>query len=108
MRYRLAIVLSALLGLAGVITIHARAEWAITDLGTLGGLFGDANDINDAGQVVGEASVVISDDPFQQVDHAFLWTSADGMTDLGTLGGPSSVANAINNAGQVVGFADAA
>jgi probable HAF family extracellular repeat protein len=100
------IVLPVLIGLAGVLTMHAQEEWTVTDLGTLGGLFGDAQDINDAGHVVGESSVVVSVDPFLQVDRAFRWTPSEGMRDLGTLGGSRSVAQAINNAGQVVGFAD--
>ena len=105
MRYRLGtpwagagIVLSVL---AGAIMVDAQAEWTVTDLGTLGGLYGDAHDINDAGHVVGESSV-------ESGDRAFLWTPSGGMVDLGTLGGLRSVAVGINNAGQVVGFADLA
>lgn len=99
---RVAVVLSILLGLTGVLTIHAQAEWTITDLGTLGGLYGDAQDINDAGYVVGDSSVVVNDDPFLQVDGAFVWTPSGGMVPLGT--GSGSSAQAINNAGEVVGF----
>src|SRR5438477_7869227 len=36
------------------------------------------------------------------VNHAFIWSAADGMSDLGSLGG-SSYAYSVNNAGQVVG-----
>ena len=108
MRYRLGsprrsvgIMLSVVLVLAGVFTVRAQSAWTVTDLGTLGGLFGDAQDINDAGHVVGESSVASG-------DGAFLWTPAGGMSYLGTLGGSRSVAEAINNAGQVVGAADLA
>jgi probable HAF family extracellular repeat protein len=58
------------------------------------------SDINDAGQVVGQAYT--SGD----IGHAFLWTPGQAMRDLGTLGGPGSHATAVNNAGQVVGFSD--
>ena len=80
-------------------SVHAQSDWAITHLGTLGGLSGEAEDINDVGQVVGAAS------PATGSTHAFLWTEATGMTDLGTLGGSFSAAFAINNQGQVVGIA---
>jgi probable HAF family extracellular repeat protein len=36
------------------------------------------------------------------VNHAFIWSAAEGMRDIGSLGG-SSYAYSINNAGQVVG-----
>lgn len=60
-----------------------------------------AYDINDAGQVVGLASV-----PY---NTAFLWSESTGMVDLNTLIEPNSewqldVATAINNRGQIVGY----
>jgi probable HAF family extracellular repeat protein len=72
-----------------------------TDLGTQGGGFPVAKDINDAGQVVGWATV-------EQGQHAFLWS--DGvMIDLGTLpGGSYSRALGINSAGEIVGFSQTA
>ena len=52
----------------------------MTDLGTLGGTYSWAFDINDRGQVVGYSGTAAGD------QHAFLY--GDGaMTDLGTLGG---------------------
>jgi len=93
---------TVLLVVAVATAVNAQETWTITDLGTLGGLFGDAEDINDAGQIVGEAS------PVAGGDHAFLWTPEGGMIDLGTLGGTRSEARAINNVGQVAGNADRA
>ena len=72
---------------------------SITDLGTLGGSFSEAQGINSRGQVVGRSSVV----PGEFHVHAFLWEDGQ-MTDLGTLPGRSeSVAFDINSRGQVVG-----
>ena len=86
-----------LLVLVSANTARAQGGWAVTDLGTFGGLFGTAEDINEAGHVVGQASLANGD------EHAFLWTASGGMVDLGTLGGSRSGAGGINNAGQVVG-----
>jgi probable HAF family extracellular repeat protein len=80
------------------------------DLGTLGGTLSEAQDINEAGRVVGYARTLSS------IVHAFVYTDKDGdgtsdpgeMVDLGTLGGTSSYAYDINEAGQVVGLADTA
>src|SRR6267378_433570 len=65
----------------------------LTDLGV-----GIANDINEAGQVVGGASFPSG------AYHAALWQNGT-TTDLGTLEGGKgySTANAINDAGQIVG-----
>ena len=73
----------------------------VTDLGTLGGAFGEASDINDAGQIVGGARVSEDDD---STYHAFLWENGV-MTDLGTLGGSVSYASGINADGVIVGWA---
>jgi probable HAF family extracellular repeat protein len=72
--------------------------YAVTDLGTLGGLSAQAYGINEAGQVVGYATTAASQ------AHAFLWESGV-MTDLRTLGGPHSQSQAVNIFGQVVGSA---
>ena len=67
------------------------------DLGTLpGGVLSAAEDLNDAGQVVGWSRSATSD------ERAFLYTGGV-MHDLGTLGGSTSHAYAINELGQVVG-----
>lgn len=69
-----------------------------TDLGTFGGSTGDAYKINDAGQIVGDAS--FSDSTY----HATLWQNGT-ISDLGTVGNdPCSVALDINLRGQAVGW----
>ena len=84
--------------LASANAAHAQGGgWTVTDLGTLGGIFGNAEDINDAGHIVGDSSTTSGD------RHAFLWTPSGGMVDLGTLGGLRSEARGLNNAGQVIG-----
>jgi probable HAF family extracellular repeat protein len=85
--------------LAAVSADHAQTgAWQVTDIGTLGGLYGEATDINEAGQVVGGSTTAGGS------SHAFLWTPSNGMIDLGTLGGSTSAPFGINNLGQVVGF----
>jgi probable HAF family extracellular repeat protein len=80
--------------------------YIVRDLGTLGGSYSTAFDINNADQVVGAA--LISGDT---EEHAFTWAddgdpNTDDMRDLGTLGGAGSQAAAINEAGKVVGSSD--
>jgi len=71
-----------------------------TDLGTLGGQFGNvALNLNNKGQVVGA-----SDLSGDATSHAFLWTRETGMQDLGTLPGDViSAAIGINDRGEIVG-----
>ena len=91
----------------------------IIDLGTLGGTFSYAADINDRGQVVGFALNGHSDafippdnafaaecgaGPMGSEMRAFIWQRGRGMRSLGTLGGPESCARYINQQGQVAGF----
>jgi probable HAF family extracellular repeat protein len=82
----------------------AVTTYTITDLGTLGGEQSVAYDINDAGQVVGQAYIGAGGG--HSWYHAFLWENGV-MTDLGTLEGGEhdvSVAYGINQAGEVVGM----
>jgi probable HAF family extracellular repeat protein len=75
---------------------------ALQDLGTLGGPGSHANEINNAGKVVGYADALVGPTTF--VSKAFLWQSGAGMQDLGTLPGDEhSFANDINELGQIVG-----
>jgi probable HAF family extracellular repeat protein len=70
----------------------------LTDLGTLGGTFGFAAAINDAGEIVGYASV-----QGDQAIHGFLWKNGV-KTALGTLDSDQcNFAFAINSKGQVLG-----
>jgi len=84
-------------------TVYA-AYWpnpnSVHTLPTLGGPYGQALGINNAGQVVGQSQVPGAVYAF----HAFLWSEAVGIRDLGTLGGSESSAWAINNTGQIVGW----
>lgn len=75
-------------------TAYVSTGGVIQDLGTLGGSFSRATDINDRGQVVGWA---------ERADHSlhpFLWDNGS-MRDLGSFGGANNVV--ISDAGTVAG-----
>jgi probable HAF family extracellular repeat protein len=70
----------------------------VQDVGTLGGAWTLAIDLNNAGQVAGGSALANGN------DHAFVWTAGGGMLDLGNLPGvPETHAVAINNLGVVTG-----
>jgi len=69
------------------------------ELGTLGGDWSTAFDINDNGQVVGYSDIGNGE------YRAFYWDQENGMVELPS-GGKNSIARAINNHGQIVGYND--
>ena len=85
----------------GVPTVHPFLwhQGRMTDLGSFGGTFGQVNDLNDRGQVIGDMTL-----PGDVGDHAFLW--GDGrLTDLSLpqRSGTMVRAHRINDFGEVVG-----
>src|SRR5262249_51954895 len=75
-----------LVALAGPVRLAAQpSQYEVVDLGTLGGTFGWANGIDNAGSAAGFSTL-----PGDQNVHAFIWQKGV-MTDLGTLGGPNSI-----------------
>jgi probable HAF family extracellular repeat protein len=70
----------------------------VTDLGSLGGTFSEANAINNGGGIAGVSSLAD-----ENVLHGYLYVNGK-MTDLGTLGGNYSWATGINDNGLVVGY----
>jgi probable HAF family extracellular repeat protein len=78
----------------------------VNDLGTLpGGFQAFATALNNVGQVVGASNTQQS---FEALDHAFVWSAATGMQDLNLLipagtGWLLWQANGINDLGQITG-----
>ena len=80
-------------------------DGAMQDLGTLGGPNSIAFNVNDRGQVAGNANTSFTPNPVSGnlPVSPFLWDDGH-MIDLGTLGGTFASENNLNNTGQVVGF----
>lgn len=79
----------------------AHAEFAVisvsmTDLGTLGGQSSEANDINDAGTIVGNSTDSLG------AFRAFYY-SGGAMYQVGVSGAEANWASGINNSGHIVG-----
>jgi probable HAF family extracellular repeat protein len=96
--YRSLLCLPALLLSASPLLAQTKTVYTIKSVGTLGGDFSDARNLNDKGEVVGVARTAGGQ------DHAFVYVNGT-MTDLGTLGGDASIALAINSLGDIVGSA---
>src|SRR6266516_1241882 len=75
------------------------APYEIQDLGSLGGDSVIAKDINERGQIVGEATGADGD------SRAFLWSPCDGIRELAIPSFRGANANAINDQGDIVGAA---
>ena len=76
----------------------AQAAYTVTDLGTLGGATTVARDLNELGEVVGEAKLA------DGRVHAFVYTAGQ-LRDVGTFGGRNSRATGINDRGLIGGRA---
>jgi probable HAF family extracellular repeat protein len=85
---------------AGVTDVAMKSAFAIRDLGALGGVSAAAHDINQRGQIAGEADLA------EPATHAFLTDPGYRLRDLGTLGGGFSVAFGVNDLGNVVGMSN--
>ena len=84
----------------------------MTDLGTLGGVYGVAQALNNRGQVIGQSSIASDPgacssfpDNFDFNCHPFLWDKGK-LTDLNTstIGGNPEWVAGINDAGEIVGL----
>lgn len=82
----------------------ADVQYHITDLGTLGGTYSNAQGINVSGHVTGSST------GNGDIDlYAFLYTPQNGMVNLNSLIDPQSgwelsTGSAINDAGQITGL----
>lgn len=85
-----------------------RKGWA--DLGSLGGSFIYAYDLDDSGTITGQSDISNDPDPVYGIPpfHGFQW-SKGVLADLGPIfGGNFNYGNSINSAGVIVGSSDVA
>ncbi|MCP4107170.1 MAG: hypothetical protein GY749_16790 [Desulfobacteraceae bacterium] len=87
--------------------VYAEGVTYLADRLSFGGNGSYPTDINNSGQIVGNAQADPSDRYAPYVYHAFLYDNGV-VTDLGTLGGEESRAYGINDSGQIVGYAETA
>jgi len=85
--------------------VDSAVRWTLArgleSLGTLGGRFGSATAINDAGMIAGWSEPAGNTNTV----HAFVWTKDTGMTDIHPPGvGGFSFPFAVSGAGQVTGW----
>ena len=116
MAFRLKTLAAAILFALLVIPTHLAAQntstppkhslYSITDLGTLGGTFSEADGVNNKGWLVGNSAL-----PGDNVIHGYV-RFKQTLIDVGTLGGPNSVVPEAepqpNNRGQVVAVSETA
>jgi probable HAF family extracellular repeat protein len=76
--FSFSVVAAFLTNAAATVLAQSAPQFAITDLGTLGGTTGITYNMNKAGHVIGWSTTA---DGFP---HSFIWTPEAGMTDLGT------------------------
>jgi probable HAF family extracellular repeat protein len=102
--YSTTMTIFAVLAIPAQLSAQKQTRYTVTDLGTLGGTFGQAWGINNNGSVVGFATLT-----GDTALHAFLWRKGV-MTDLGTLAEsdtlPYSVAFSINDHDEIVGYSE--
>jgi probable HAF family extracellular repeat protein len=99
--------LGLILGAMAPLVAAEPVTYAVTDLGTIGGLDVTTSPgvaalgiAANGGMVVGQAIV---DDDLGPL-HAFSWSVSGGLVDLGTVDGlPHSIARAVNGSGTIVG-----
>ena len=97
----------ALSGALALFTPGASAQqYQLIDLGTLGGSSSFALDINNLGQVTGNAQTVVGQ-PAPRL-NTFLWNAPGPMVNVGVLPGSNNFSRgyAINDAGTIVGESD--